>query len=247
MSKTLVIYIYHIFNDRVKYFIENALFKNDQVDFVIVQNDVNSSYDDINIPDYVKFIKRENKGYDFGAWSDILLTNDFYKNYNYYICCNSSITGPYLSEEEKIYSNGDWTKLYVEGLNKNNVKIYGSTINCMCEGHVKPHVQSYMFCVDKECLEFLIGYEIFSITKYCTSFSEAIFDREVTMSLRIIGNGWNIGSRYKRYKDVDFTFREKSYQEFRDQHDYVDDVMQHNYMNNYWTKEELIFIKGNRF
>ena len=34
MNKLLVLYVFHIYNDRVKHFIENCIFNDDNVDFV---------------------------------------------------------------------------------------------------------------------------------------------------------------------------------------------------------------------
>ena len=37
------------------------------------------------LPSYVKLIKRDNLGFDFGAWSDGLFKDDLYKNYDNFI------------------------------------------------------------------------------------------------------------------------------------------------------------------
>ena len=42
----------------------------------------------------LKGVKRNNIGYDFGGWSNALLTNDLYKNYDNFIFANSSVIGP---------------------------------------------------------------------------------------------------------------------------------------------------------
>jgi hypothetical protein len=38
MSKTLVLYVFHIYNDRVQHFIDNAIFYDENVDFTFKIN-----------------------------------------------------------------------------------------------------------------------------------------------------------------------------------------------------------------
>jgi len=45
------------------------------------------------------------------------------------------------------------------------------------------------------------------ITNYAETFHDAIYNKEILMSRKIIENNWNIGSLLLYYKDVDFTFR----------------------------------------
>jgi hypothetical protein len=85
MPKTLVLYVFHEYNKLVKYFIENAIFKADDVDFIIICNNKETDYE---APDYVKRVWRDNKGYDFGGWSEGLFDDDNYKKYDYYIFAN---------------------------------------------------------------------------------------------------------------------------------------------------------------
>ena len=42
------------------------------------------------------------------------------------------------------------------------------------------------------------------------TFEDAVWNREVLMSRKIIDNGWNIGSLMSYYQDVDFTFTTKT-------------------------------------
>ena len=78
MTKLLVLYVFHIYNNRVTHFINNCIFYDSNVDFIIISNDKNNTLD---VPFYVKTLFRDNIGYDFGGWSDALLTNNLYKNY----------------------------------------------------------------------------------------------------------------------------------------------------------------------
>ena len=207
------------------------------MDFIIICNDKNLNFP---VPSHVKVIRRDNIGYDFGGWSDGVMSDNIYTKYTHFIFANSSIMGPFLP----FYHIGRWTDLYIEGL-KNNIKLFGSTINTYNEPHTKSHVQSYIFAIDLETLIFLIRKGIFSTTEYVKTFDDAIWKREVLMSRLIIENGWNIGALHSYYKGVDFTFRKKSFSDYNIT--LIDDFMyQSHYLNKLWDKNELVFIKGNR-
>ena len=227
--KTLVVYVFHEINSRVEHFFKNALFEDPAVDFIVVSNNKSNEF---TVPPYVKTLMRHNIGYDFGGWSEALLTHNIYKNYDNFICVNSSVMGPYLVP----YYTGKWTDIFINGLS-NNVKLFGSTINNACN----PHVQSYIFSMDKESLEYLIDAEIFSTTNMAQTFSDAIYEKEIRMSKKILDNGWTIGCLMRSYKDADFTY--KTGQKLV----LLGDVMFEESRNTLWSEYELVFIKGNRY
>lgn len=237
MNKLLVLYVFHIYNDRVKHFIENCIFNDENVDFIIIINDKTNNK--IEVPDYVKTLYRDNIGYDFGAWSDGLLTDNLYENYDNFIFVNSSVIGPFIPSNYK----DKWTDIYINGL-QNNVKLFGSTINTCRDPINLSHVQSYIFSMNKTTLKYLINCEIFSITNYAKTFYDAISQKEILMSRKIIENNWNIGSLLSYYKDVDFTFRSKKPSEYN--MEFLDDVMFQNFKDTLWNVYEIVFIKGNR-
>jgi hypothetical protein len=218
----------------VKYFIENCIFKDENIDFIIISNNKNNTF---KCPDYVKTLYRENIGYDFGGWSDALLTYNLYKNYDNFIFVNSSVIGPFIK------SNDKWTDIYINGL-KNNVKLFGSTINTEKDPMNKSHVQTYIFAMDKTTLKYLIDCEIFSMKNYARTFADAIWQKEVLMSRKIIENKWNIGSLLLCYKDVDFTFTSKKPSQYNI--NFLDDIMYPEFKDILWTVYDLVFIKGNR-
>jgi len=236
MSKILILFVFHIYNDRVRYFINNSIFFNENIDFVIISNGVKN----VSYPPYVKFFYRQNIGYDFGGWSDALLTNNLYKNYDKFIFVNSSVTGPYLPKSYKHL----WPYYYLNRLDKNNVKLVGSTINTMSNPITQSHVQSYIFAMDKTTLEYLINCNIFTKHNYCKTFLEAIMNKEILMSRKIIERGWNIGSMMKIYNGVDFTFKSMRPAQYRFK--FLGDVMNSLHRGKSWTAYQLIFIKGNR-
>ena len=238
--RTLVIYVFHQLNNRVEDFFK-CIFKDDDVHFLIV---CNSQSIKLSLPDYIKVMYRENIGYDFGGWSDGILTHDLYKGYDNFIFVNSSVIGPFVPS----YYKGKWTDIYIDGI-KNDVKLFGSTINCcfsvygpkMIDPVNESHIQSYIFSMDREALDYLIENEIFTKKRYITDFVELVIKREFRMSRLIIEKGWNIGCLMDNYQGIDFTFKT-----INKQIEYLGDVMlPHNY-NKSWTLKELVFIKGNR-
>ena len=236
MSKVLVLYVFHIYNDRVENFIKNCIFNDDDIDFIIISNDKNNIF---HVPDNVKTLFRDNIGYDFGGWSDALLTNNLYENYDKFIFVNSSVSGPFIPS----YYKGKWTDVYINGL-QDNIKLFGSTINTMGNPLVSSHIQSYIFSMDKITLQYLINCEIFSTTNYTETFWDTIFQKEVLMSRKIIENNWNIGSLFEYYKNVDFTFSNKNPEEYNIE--FLGDIMYKQCENSLWNRYELVFIKGNR-
>jgi lipopolysaccharide biosynthesis protein len=191
------------------------------------------------LPKYVKLIKRDNVGFDFGAWTDGLFKDDLYKNYDNFIFVNSSVIGPFYPH----YYPGNWTDIYIGGL-KNNVKLFGSTINCIHITHFIPHVQSYIFAVDRECLEYLIQQNIFT-SSYESNFTVLIQEKELKMSELVLSKGWNIGCLHKHYKDIDFANNQRCVYKYNIT--LYNDIMYQDYLNKHlWELSELVFVKGNR-
>ena len=131
-------------------------------------------------------------------------------------------------------------------LNKNDVKLFGSTINTQCNPEVSSHVQSYIFSVDREALEHLIYTEIFSLTNSSKTFQDAITNKEIKMSRDIIDNNWNIGCLHRYYKDIDFRYINKLNQKDFNYVKKYGDIMVKKYQNYLWKNKELVFVKGNR-
>ena len=235
-SKTLVLYAFHEYNSRVLNFINNCIFYDEDVDFLVIANSLNSTFD---VPEYVKVLNRENIGFDFGAWSHGLLHDNIYKNYDYFIFINSSVIGPYLP----MYYSGNWTDIFIEGLT-NEIKLFGCTINCnIIFNNGIPHVQSYCFSMNKETLEFLIAEDIFSISNYASTMNEAIYLKEIRMSSLIINNGWNIGCLMKYYNGIDFRLPPNQ----RGCNLLNDMVYNRSFETKFFKAfEEIVFIKGNR-
>lgn len=238
-KKVLVLFVFHQYNERVKHFIENCIFYDKNVDFLIICNNPKTEF---SHPKYVSVIRRENLGYDFAGWSEGLLIGNRYKKYDYFLFVNSSVMGPFLDANDK----RNYVDIYLEPLNKNDVKLFGSTINTQCNPEVSSHVQSYIFSVDREALEHLIYTEIFSLTNSSKTFQDAITNKEIKMSRDIIDNNWNIGCLHRYYKDIDFRYINKLNQKDFNYVKKYGDIMVKKYQNYLWKNKELVFVKGNR-
>jgi hypothetical protein len=230
--KTLVLYVYNEFNNRVKYFIDNAIFLDPDIDFMVINNGSDTS---ITLPDYVIYFKTQNEGYDFGGWSKGLLYNDLYKEYDSFIFVNSLASGPFVPS----YFKGKWTDIYLDGLN-DTVKLFGSSIANLDDVDKSSYIQSYIFAMNSDTLLFLISKDIFSLT-----IIDNFKTNEMRMSRCIIENGWNIGCLMNYYKDVDFRFlttKPSDYKPFLG-----DPMVSKNFsdklFNNFY---ELVFIKGSQ-
>jgi hypothetical protein len=237
MSKILVSYVFHIYNNRVEHFINNCIFESENVDFLIICNDKNIIFNYPSFPN-VNVMKRDNLGYDFGGWSDGLLTNELYKKYNYFIFVNSSVIGPFLKPEFV----GKWTDVYIDGLNQPNCKLFGSTINTLKMPYLFAHIQSYIFSMDREALDYLIEQEIFTMKEYTKTLNDTITTKEILMSRKIIDKGWNIESLLSLYKRVNFVNNVTN----NDNISLYGDLMFEYYRGKLWNEYDLVFIKGNR-
>lgn len=79
MVKVLVLYVFHKFNDSVDHFLKHCIFRDENIDFLIIANDINFKFNLVNLPEYVMTMVRKNVGRDFGGWSEGLLKDQFYK------------------------------------------------------------------------------------------------------------------------------------------------------------------------
>jgi hypothetical protein len=211
-NKLCCLYAYYEKNEdyknNFKFFLENGIYN--EVDYYIIING-NCSVD---IPklDNIKIFKRENIGYDFGAFSHALKRID--KEYDYYIFLNTSVKGPYLNDKST-----KWYKPFLKLFNP-NVKLVGTTINILDNlrdnrnrledlyNHKGPytHVQSMFFVIDNEYLNYLKSIDFFNEEKInkITNFWDLIKIYEIGLSQHALLNGWNINCILEQYKDQDY-------------------------------------------
>lgn len=253
--RTLVLYVFHEFNDCVEFFIKNALFHDKDTDFLLICNnehlDIKSK---VCVPSYVRVLQRPNQGFDFGGWSDGLLRDDCYKAYECFLFINSSAIGPLRSLKNISDFYDLWTQPFINGLDK-EIALFGSTINTTYwkrtdipwEEHPLhfSHVQSYVFAMKRETLDLLIQKGIFSTKEYLTDFGETIEKKEIGMSRIVLDNGKNIGCLMRCYQGIDFRFQHKKPADYGKGF-FMGDVMFPEFVDKFIFPNELIFVKGNR-
>jgi len=199
------------YKENLRYFLEKGIL--DQVDYYIVINGECS----VSIPDSsnITVIKRENKGFDFGAWN-YCINNFIHKQYDYYIFINSSVGGPYLKDK-----NTNWVKEFLKLFNTKDVKLVGTSINIYTNrgekdiirnkfNHDGPytHVQSMFFILDNESFNFLKNNDFFNKNFY--NFNDLIINKELGMSQLILKNNWNINCILSNYMNYDYRLVNKN-------------------------------------
>lgn len=194
-----------------KYFLKHGIL--DYVDYYII---VNTEYS-VEIPkrENVIVLFRDNVGFDFGAWTDTIVT--FVKrSYEYYIFINSSVRGPYIRKDVK----KDWLHLFLELFENKDVHLVGTTLSIYESptfydynlqkyfGHPPPYnyVNSMFFILDKQAFQFLQMNHSFFIENInnITNLRLITIRREMKMSQLILKNNWNINSIVPRYRGLDY-------------------------------------------
>ena len=200
------VYAYYEKNEQYKnnleYFISNGGILPFVTYYIVINGECSVSIP--NLPNII-VLKRENVGYDFGAWGDALQKFQQISQCDYVFFMNTSVRGPYTQEE-------DWTQPFLSLFKTPDVKLVGTSINICSQDFsafsyksrpVYPHIQSMFFCVDKEALHFLIKKNIFHVPSNL-SFNELIGEKEVGMSMHILDNNWNINCILPKYRDIDY-------------------------------------------
>ncbi len=239
----LVLYAYYETDnsmESLKFFIKNGVTDNKDVTFLFIINNDKLS---VSIPNYknVHVLKRQNIGYDYGAWSNALdkvKLNDF----DYFIFLNDTVRGPFLP---RYLPKKYWYKLFTNMLS-DNTKLCGSTKNYEING---THIQSCSFATDKIGLDILIKNKIFDLENYndkdgdhnkliSNNKKKFIHKYEIGMSRIILDNGFKIKSLEQSENISDRSKLEKLI---------LTDI---NYKNNYYGEDlnpiEVMFYKSNR-
>ena len=146
-NEIVCLYAYYekdeLYKNNFKFFINNGgLVPN--INYYIIINGKCS----VSIPNYpnIIVIKRENKGFDFGAYFHVL-QNHIKRKYKYYVFLNTSVCGPYVKDKHK-----PWINSFLELFNKTDIKIVGTSINMYSLG---THVQSMFFVITDDYLNIL--------------------------------------------------------------------------------------------
>ncbi|QKF93546.1 rhamnan synthesis F protein [Fadolivirus algeromassiliense] len=251
MKKVAVIYCTHVLNLESKFFLDHGYYISDNVDFYICLNGqfdseiYNKRANELNLHN-LYFYTRQNEGHDFGGWSYILnLTKDdkkIYEYYDYFILLNSTCLGPFIP----MYCLTNWIDIFINMIT-DKVKLVGPTIN---HYYGKPHIQSYMLCMDRIGMKIGIEKGIFDGAVYKEKM-DYVFKKEIQFSLEILNAGYKIKSLLKAYEHIDFTelvgIRDKQFP-FGNliNKTNCDVCMPYSYYNMSLHPYEVVFLKSNR-
>ena len=167
--KTLITFVYierddEIIQDNLRFFLKHGVLGNDDYHYNFVINGHECSVD---IPelDNVSIIKRDNVGYDFGAYGASLESVEV-NDYDYFIFINDTVRGPLFPTY--IPSKITWVDMFLSKLD-DKVNLAGptwyNTKKKLRRGRHKelmPHIQSMSFATDRECIGLLLKTDIFN-------------------------------------------------------------------------------------
>jgi hypothetical protein len=202
-SRTLIVYVFgktHVSAEQnLAFFIRTAVRQSHHADYYFILQQIdNEIFDGTKLPilpSNAHYVQHENKCFDIGTIGWFLSTDMIDKNrYKYFIFLNSSVRGPFIVS---YYDSPVWYTIFTRRLN-DHIKLVGCTINC--DG--TPHVQSYLWTLNLETLDFLL--------KNTTVFAchgtkmDAIYNAEIAASKIILKSGYGIDSLMTKYHGVDF-------------------------------------------
>jgi len=192
-----VIYSYYEGNPDYKmnliYFLKKGYLSH--VNYIFIVN--GSCTVDFPVRENITVIRRENTGFDFQGYYTGLISlkkKNMIKPKNFYIFLNCTVRGPFLPPY--VTTHLYWYTPYLDLLT-DQVKLVGSVIN----GYITPHVQTYMFMMDYEGVNFLLENNFF---KTCSTRDECINQQEIALSQLILSKGWNIDCLVPEYHGIDY-------------------------------------------
>lgn len=252
-NRLCLFYAYYEKNDKYKnnfeYFLNNGGIL-DEIDYYITIN--GDCTVDIPKRDNIIVFKRENKGYDFGAFSYAI--KKITKEYDYYFFMNTSVCGPYLDNK---HQDKKWYKYFLELFYDKDVKVVGTSINIFLgdkiEGYVLKdiygdkvsfsHVMSMFFCLDHEYFTYLKNINFFNEDECnnAKNLNYIIVYKEIGLSQTAINNGWNINSILSKYKNHDYRTLQNL------EGNQGDPYMPGTYFGETIDKYDVIFFKNTRF
>ena len=204
-SRTLVVYVYgktHALAEKnLIFFVRHAVRRSDHADYYFILQQIDKTYFDESklpvLPPNAHYIQHENKCFDLGTIGWFLSSGMIDRTrYKYFIFLNSSIRGPFIVS---YYEGTTWYTIFTRRLN-DHIKLVGCTINC----ESAPHVQSYLWALSLETLDFLLtNSTVFTCHK---KMRDTIVNGEISASQTLVNAGFGIDSLMTKYRNVDFRY-----------------------------------------
>lgn len=248
--KTVVIYCTHIINTELSYFMNNGYISNGVADFYFCFNgdypiDQYTSHAQELGLNNIYFHQRPNVGHDFSGWSEILFLEKngirVHDLYDFFILINSSCMGPFVP----LYVSNNWIEIFTNMIT-DNIKLVGPTINLYLG---KPHIQSYMMCMDRIGLGIGMSEGVFTSSGFADlSKIDIINNCEVQFSLKILEAGYSIKSLLKALEPININEYYKS-GKITNEFNLIladDNCYEGRYCKISFHPYEVIFFKSNR-
>jgi hypothetical protein len=166
-----------------------------ECDYIIA---VNGRHCSVEIPDGVKVLKRDNKGFDFGAYTDGL--NSVTGKYDYYMFLNAGQRGPFLPVywPKKLH----WALAFIE-LFKEHPKagIVGSSM-IVRHPFPSPVVETWAFMMSCKALEYVRGCS--NVFSQHASKWDAVVQGEDQLSVVLRKGGYEAYCMLYKYKRMNY-------------------------------------------
>jgi hypothetical protein len=195
----------NLYKNNFTYFLENGIL--DNIDYYIIIN--GESTIDISQKKNIKIFHRENKGFDFGAYSYAI--KNITKEYDYYVFLNATVKGPYLTDNSK-----NWLYTFLS-LFYDNVKLVGSSICYTPTNHnnLKSitdkdniyYVQTPFFIIKQDFFKYINSKDFFNEDELnnITDLTYVIVNKEIKLSSLCYKFGGNINCYLSKYRNLDYT------------------------------------------
>jgi hypothetical protein len=205
ISRTLIIYVFGkshaLAEQNLAFFIRTAVRQSHHADYYFILQQINNEiFDETKLPilpSNADYIQHENRCFDIGTVGWFLSSGMIDRSrYKYFIFLNSSVRGPFIVS---YYDSSIWYTIFTRRLN-DHIKLVGCTISCQ----ISTHVQSYLWALDLETLDFLLkNSTVFACHE---SMDHTINNAEIGASKILLDSGYGIDSLMRKYQDVDFRY-----------------------------------------
>lgn len=207
-NKIACIYAYYEkdekYKENLRFFLEHGGVV-DEIDYYLVINgDCSLDLSAQTAAKNIQVLRRENNGFDFGAYS-YAIQAAIREKYDYYFFMNTSVRGPYLRSSDHTKK---WYEYFLELFNSPHICLVGTSINihnALGDRRPDTHVQSMFFCMNAAYFELLklggfFDEKIINEMK----FEEVICKCEVILSQFALQRGYGINCILPGYRDLDY-------------------------------------------
>ena len=186
---------YHGLSDHIIYLLSHIKNIYDRVIFVSNSNvDIEKQKIIKNYCDDIQL--RENRGYDFGAWKDVLIKEGWDKlsEYDNLTLMNDTCFGP-LYDLEPLYNQMEAQDIDFWGLTDNNTRSFKTNIPINIPIH--SHIQSYFICFNNKIIKSIVFKKFWKSVKYEKNVDAVILKYETQLTTLLEKKGFTCSSVIK--------------------------------------------------